>query len=124
MSDPADVVRSGARCLAQFVQLSALLFGKAGGDAFDLQQHRGQRLSHIVVQLAGHPPTLGLLDRESAARAVAPLVLESLEHAVEGVAQCGHVGVRGVDGHAPTRRQRVDAMHRLGQRGKWPQRTP
>ena len=61
----------------------------------DLQQHAGQRLAELVVQLARHPPALVLLGANGAAGALAALVLQAVEHVVERLGQLLHlVGAR------------------------------
>ena len=61
-------------------------------ERLELQHHAGQRLADLVVQLARHPPALLLLGVERAARAVAALALEPVEHVVERVAELGDLG--------------------------------
>jgi len=61
------------------------------------EQHRGQALADLVVQLLGDSQPLGLLRLERAARALAPFVLEAFDHLVEGGGEL--VGLRGRTAH-------------------------
>ena len=49
-----------------------------------MQQHPGQHLSDLVVQVAGDADPFGLLRGEHAPAALLALALEPVEHAVEG----------------------------------------
>ena len=53
------------------------------GQALDLEHHAGQRLADLVVELARDPLPLALLHEQRAARALAPLGLQAVEHLVE-----------------------------------------
>jgi hypothetical protein len=56
-----------------------------------LEQHRGQHLADLVVQLARHPPPLVLLGGERPRGAQPSLVLEAPEHRVERGDQLRHL---------------------------------
>ena len=68
------------------------------GDPLEVEQHRGQRLADLVVQLLGDPAPLGLLRRQRAGVARRPLGLQPVEHGVERPDQ---VGDRRVSGRRP-----------------------
>lgn len=88
--------------------------GRARGAAAGLveeQEDAGEDLSELVVELARDPQALGLLCGEGSPRALAPLVLQAIEHGVEGVGQRGDVGVGAPQLDAAARRERVDALH-------------
>jgi hypothetical protein len=63
------------------------------------------------MQLAGQPAPLGLLGAHGAARAVAALVLQPVEHLVERLGQLAHVLGRRPDVQARAGRERVDRVH-------------
>jgi hypothetical protein len=68
-ADAADVLGAAAGGLAQVVELFAQMLRHVVRHRLDLQQHRGQRLTDLVMQLASDSSTLGLLDRERHPRA-------------------------------------------------------
>ena len=57
------------------------------------EHHAGEHLAHLVVQLARNPPAHLLLGGHHPAPTLAALVLQPVEHVVEGLGQGGHVGV-------------------------------
>src|SRR5690349_16228788 len=64
---------------------------RVAAEPVGLQQHPGERLAELLVQLAGDPPALGLLCRHRAAGAVAALALQAVEHVVERGLEFLHV---------------------------------
>jgi len=80
------------------------------------QQHAGERLVGLVVQVAREPGALRLLGAQHGAGAGGALVLEAVEHAVERVAKPHHVlRVGGHRDRADARGGEVDALHRREQ---------
>jgi hypothetical protein len=103
--DPAHVLERAPGALARLLEVG--LVGSPDR-LIDLQQDAGQRLAELVVQLAGQPAPLGLLSPHGAARAVAALVLQPVEHLVERLGQLAHVLGRRPDVQARAGRERVD----------------
>jgi hypothetical protein len=58
--------------------------------------------AHLVVELLRHATALAHLRRKLAARAVAALLLQAVEHLVEGARQDRHLGLRAFVGDATT----------------------
>ena len=54
--------------------------GRGLDDRLELQQHPGQELADLVVQVAGDADPLGLLGGEHAPAALLALALEPVEH--------------------------------------------
>jgi hypothetical protein len=94
------------------------MLGRSLGDRIELQQHAGQKLTDLVVQVAGDPDTFGLLRGEHPPGASLPLALETVEHLVEGVHDSADLIVAD-DLQALSRSQQVDRVHPLGQALEW-----
>ena len=110
--DPSDIVEAAPRTLARLFELRRV---RCADRLIDLQQHAGQGLPELVVKLAREAPALGLLRAHGATRTVAALVLQPLEHVVEGPGQLTHLLGRPPRLQARARRQRVDRAHETGQ---------
>ena len=82
------------------VQLVAHRRRRVVGDPLEVEQHGGQRLADLVVQLLGDAAPLALLRGQRAGAAGGPLGLQPVEHGVEGGDQLGD---RRVSGHGRTR---------------------
>src|SRR5204863_9437789 len=85
--DAAHVLERGTRGLLRLEQLGPELWVGVASAAAELEQHRGERLPHLVMKLLGDPQPLALLRGEHAAGGVPALVLEAREHLVEGGGQ-------------------------------------
>ena len=96
----------GGRSRAARRAVRAARRGSTAGQALDLQHHTRERLADLVVQFASDPLSLSLLDHQRAARAVASLGLQAIEHVVERLRQRGHVRLT-VDARTRARRQRI-----------------
>jgi hypothetical protein len=112
--DLADLLGPVTGGLAKLVELLAQLVGDLGRQPFDLEDQPRQRLPDLVVELPRDPAAFGFLKHQRAARAVASLGLEPLEHLVERASERGHVGI-SVDLRAGAGRERIVAAHRLGE---------
>ena len=95
---------------------SASSAGAALLKSLELQHHAGQGLADLVVQLARQPPALVLLGHQGSPAARPPLVLEAVEHRVEGVAELRDLGHRLLQLDAPARRngstRRISSVRR------------
>ena len=93
--------------------------GIVRGEALDLQHHRREGLADLVVQLARDALALGLLHDQRPAGALAPLVLQAVEHLVEGLRERRDSGHRRrpatrSPGSSGSRRRIVSATVRSG----------
>ena len=91
--DPAHVLEARAHGLLRVGELDAAL-AEASLRAAELEQHGGERLAHLVVQLLRDAQPLGLVGGEHAARRARALLLEALEHLVEGERELSRLGFR------------------------------
>nr|WP_232075726.1 hypothetical protein [Phytohabitans suffuscus] len=112
--DTPDLVEAVAGGLLHLVQLVAQRLGCLVGDPLQLQDHGGQRLADLVVQLLGDAAPLPLLRREGAGGTRGALGLEAVEHRVERADQVGDPGVAGHRG-ARAGLEQVDGRHRAGE---------
>ena len=95
--DVAHLLRALARRLAHLGD-GVLQLGRRGtAEAVELQDDPGQRLPELVVQLASEPATLALLRGQRPLCALAPLVLEPVQHLVERVEQVADLADRAVE---------------------------
>ena len=113
--DQPDLLRRLTRTLAEPDDVFAKLLGSAPRQRLATQDQPGQELADLVVQLPRDAPPLGLLGRQSAAPAVAPLALEAIEHLIEGFRQRHNLFIAGGGVDPLTRSERVDLVHDLGQ---------
>src|SRR5215203_3526319 len=72
--DPADLVKSPSNRLFGVVDLVAMS-GSAFSDRVEVQQHTGQYLADLVMEVAGDANALGFLRRQDAAAALLTLAL-------------------------------------------------
>ena len=79
-----------------------------------MQEHAGQHLADLVVQVAGDPDALGLLCGEHPPTALLALALEPVEHPVEGDDDAADLVVAD-DRQALAGTQQVDRLHPLRQ---------
>jgi len=100
----------------RFAELAAQILRQAPLDAAQLQQHRGQRLPDLVVQLLRDAQPLRLVRREDAARGLLPLLLEPGKHLVERQRQLAGLGRRLGFGDALAGAGEVDAPRERVQR--------
>ena len=120
--DPPHLVERAAHRLLGLVELVAML-GRGLGDRVQLQQHPGQHLADLVVQVAGDADPLGLLGGEHAPAALLPFALEPVEHAVESRDDATDLVV--ADHLEPlSRPQQVDHLHPLRQPPERRERAP
>ena len=82
LRDPAHLLERLPDRLLRLVDVAACSASRLG-ERVELEQHAGQHLADLVVQAARDPQPLGLLRRERAPAALAPLALEPVEHLVE-----------------------------------------
>ena len=80
-------------------------------ETLELQHDAGEGLADLVVQLACEPHALVLLGGKRAATARVSLVLEAIEHRVEGVTEVGDLGIRPLELQPPAGGVRVDPPH-------------
>jgi hypothetical protein len=93
---------------------SATSLGSGVAGVAQVEQHGGEALADLVVQLLGDALPLGLLGPQRPGRARGPLVLETLEHGVEaGDEPAGRAGAGLVE--AGSGFAQVDAVHGAGQ---------
>ena len=84
--------------------------------AGEAEQHRGQLLADLVVQLQRDAQPLGLLGLEHPAGGLAPLGLQAGQHLVEGERQLARLRGGAGAGHAGAGPREVDAPRQRGQR--------
>ena len=111
----AHLLDAGARGASSERSSARSSSGARALERLELEHDAGQRLADLVVQLARHPPPLVLLRVERAARAVAALALEPVEHVVEREAELGDLGGLALELDPLAGRERVDAAHQRGQ---------
>ena len=110
--DLAHLFHTGARRLLNVGDVAADALRRAPVDPLQGKGDAGQRLTDFVMKLAGDAQALALLGRECAAGAAAALVLDAVEHVVEGARELGHLGDRLREHHAAARIMWVDPPHR------------
>ena len=94
--DASDVLEACARRVLRFAQFPAQVIRQALFEPAQLEEHRGQCLPDLVVQLLGDPQALGLVCGEHSARRLVALQLQPREHLVEGDRELA--GLRGKPG--------------------------
>jgi hypothetical protein len=98
--DAANVVKAVAHRLA-------------GLGVLQPEHHAGENLAHLVVQLARNPAAHLLLGGHHPAPALAALVLQAVEHVVEGLGQSSHVSVGVRNGQPASGLARLHRPHRV-----------
>ena len=76
------------------------------------------------MQLGRHAPALGLLGDQRPEAALTTLGLETVEHAIEGLGQPRHLGLRPERGQAATGVERIDRVHQPRQPRQRRERSP
>ena len=114
-SDAAHVVEAAAHGFAGGRELRRVVLAGAAGRVLELEDDAGEDLADLVVELARDPLALGLLREERFAPALAALVLEPVQHVVEGRGQRGDVGVGAADREPAAGLQRLHGAHRRRQ---------
>ena len=120
--DPPHLVERAAHRLARLVERVAML-RRGVGDRVQLQQHPGQDLADLVVQVARDPDPLGLLGGEHTPAALLPFALEAVEHPVERRDHPADLVVAD-DLQPLPRPQQVDHLHPLRQAPERRERAP
>jgi len=97
-------------------QLGADVLGRVLHGGLQTQQHAGERLIALVVQVARQARALGLLALEHRCRGPGALVLQAPEHPVERLHEAHHVVGVGIGQlRACARAGEVDALHDVDQ---------
>jgi hypothetical protein len=108
--DPPHLLERAPHRDLGLLDLGAHLWGRVAGERIELQEHPRQDLAHLVVQPARDPQALALLRSERPAAALAPLVLEPLEHLVESTDELDDLDSAGL-GQALAGPEQVDGAH-------------
>lgn len=82
LGDASDRVDPFPGSLARRMDLRSELRGRLPSQACELEQHRGERLADVVMQLLGDPQPLCLLRCDRSAGALPPFLLEIVKHLV------------------------------------------
>ena len=107
---PSYVVEAGPRALAEQVQFGRSFGRRPVGELLEAEQHDGQALADLVVELLRDALPLGLLGGERLGVAGGPLGLEPVEHRVVAADQ------PGARARPPARRSRGGGAAELGGR--------
>ena len=99
-ADPMDVVEAPQDGLRRSRSTPRPAATACSRRTLGAQGDGGQRLTNLVVQLARDPRPLALLRGKRPPAALAPLVLEPIEHRVERLGQRHYLASRAVDGSA------------------------
>ena len=116
--DAPQILEAAAHRVLHLEQALAQLVGDAALHAREREQHGGQLLADLVVQLLRDSQTLCLLAVEHASGRLTALCLQPRQHLVERDRQLPGLGGGGGRGHPLARRGEVDAARERGQRDK------
>ena len=107
--DAADFIESSTDSRLCLVKVFAVVWCRLR-NRVQLQQHSGQHLPDLVVQVASDPNSLGFLSRQYAPPTLLALALEPVEHLVEGMDHAPDLVIAD-HGQALARPQQVDHVH-------------
>ncbi len=108
--DTTDLVQTGPGGLLHLAQLLQQVGRGLTGHPLEFEQNGREGLTDLVVQLPGDTATLGLLGGQDPGAARGPLVLQPVEHGVEGRDQLGDLRLAS-DRRTPPRTQQVRRRH-------------
>ena len=111
--DPAHLVKGAPYGLLGFVDLVTVRRCGAG-DRVEVEQHAGQHLADLVVEVACDADPLGLLCGQDASRTLPALALEPVEHSIESDDNTTDL-VATQHLQPLTRAKQVDGLHSLCQ---------
>src|SRR5690606_23745286 len=112
--DAPDLVQAAAGGLLHQAQLLPQVLGGVVGDPLQLQQHGGEALADLVVQLLGDAAAFALLRGQGAGAARGAFVLQPVQHRVVRADQFGDLPAPGDLGTAPGAEQ-VGGGHGTGE---------
>ena len=112
LRDPPHLLERATDGSLRLVDAPAPTCAVGGAERVELEQHAGQHLPDLVVEVARDPHSLRLLGRQRAAAALATLGFQAIEHLIERGDHLGHLGAALLD-QSVSGLEQVDRPHPL-----------